>query len=417
MSRKERKWRRNGKPEHTDPDPANTRIWKTHKRILDVEKDDAFNSMKHEREQLNVALDEQTLQEQYSVKLARLIQRSGYCARNNILPLLREHLVSVDGKTVTDPNTKVCPLNQVLVHDSAAGTNKEIIVKEPTMWACNKFRNEPMGEFLSRMRVELSDNAIPICPLDDNTRGIQLLTNDAKIREYVEQLTLVQTFAFTVTGVVNPKRVASIRRGANIDGIHYPKMNIQAHKWNNSHYGLLEVTDVKNRLSDIKRRFRAMHWEVKHAMRIRYGSWKKSTLPVVKVDIPLKWRDKADVFWVGYAEAQKRILEKEEDGEAEYERLMEMMREAVEVEAPGAGEHEDDNISLDAFDDEFAYGDDGKPLGWTREEQLIIEGAEKLRAKHQRTLEASKETRRGKLQAKGRVKSRARTTADDFLFD
>ncbi|HEV3324037.1 MAG TPA: pseudouridine synthase [Puia sp.] len=118
--------------------------------------------------------------------LNKYISNGGICSRRDAADLIRQGKVTVNGKLITEPGTKVNPTDLVKV-----GAKKVTISNNFVYILLNKPKDyitttdDPLGRktVLDLIRPATTERVYPIGRLDRNTSGVLLLTNDGDLAQ------------------------------------------------------------------------------------------------------------------------------------------------------------------------------------------------------------------------------------------
>ena len=117
--------------------------------------------------------------------------------------------------------------------------------------------------------------------LDYNSQGLLLLTNNTKIKQYLEspKNRISRIYKVRVQGKINNALLIKIKKGVNINNILYKVKSIKVIKKNNSYNWLLiNLEEGKNQ--HIRKVFSKLGLTVNKLIRIQYGPYKLASLPV-----------------------------------------------------------------------------------------------------------------------------------------
>ena len=121
-----------------------------------------------------------------TLPLNKYIAHGGICSRRDAADLVRHGKVTVNGKPVTEPGTKVQPTDLVKVN------NKKVTISSNFVYILlNKPKDiittaeDPQGRrtVLDLIRPATTERVYPVGRLDRNTSGVLLLTNDGDLAQ------------------------------------------------------------------------------------------------------------------------------------------------------------------------------------------------------------------------------------------
>ncbi len=120
------------------------------------------------------------------IPLNKYISHSGVCSRRDAAELIRLGKVSVNGKPVIEPGTKVSPADQVKVNGKKVTMSRNfvyILLNKPKDYITTT--DDPQGRrtVLDLIRHATEERVYPVGRLDRNTSGVLLLTNDGDLAQ------------------------------------------------------------------------------------------------------------------------------------------------------------------------------------------------------------------------------------------
>jgi 23S rRNA pseudouridine2605 synthase len=121
-----------------------------------------------------------------TLPLNKYIAHGGICSRRDAADLIRIGKVSVNGKIVTEPGTKVLPTDTVKVNDKKVTISRNfvyILLNKPKDYITTT--DDPQGRktVLDLIRAATPERVFPVGRLDRNTSGVLLLTNDGDLAQ------------------------------------------------------------------------------------------------------------------------------------------------------------------------------------------------------------------------------------------
>ena len=219
------------------------------------------------------------------VALERALSKRGLASRSEARQLVRDGMVTVNGRPQTDPLASVHP-----EHDRLAIAGRP--AQAPRAWRTIAF-HKPRGTVTTRRDPEgrrtvfdvLGDTAVGLIAvgrLDLATAGLLLLTTDTQLAERLTNPAnqVVRRYAVTARGLVSDEDCAALERG--IADLRASRVIAGKRSRRETHL-VVELTEGKNR--EIRRLFDAIGKPVTRLLRVAYGPIELGGLQ------PGQWRD------------------------------------------------------------------------------------------------------------------------------
>jgi len=118
--------------------------------------------------------------------LNKYIAHAGVCSRRDAAELIKEGKVTVNGKPVTEPGTKVIATDTVKVNGKKVTMSRNfvyVLLNKPKDYITTT--DDPQGRktVLDLIRQATPERVFPVGRLDRNTSGVLLLTNDGDLAQ------------------------------------------------------------------------------------------------------------------------------------------------------------------------------------------------------------------------------------------
>ncbi|HVU98620.1 MAG TPA: pseudouridine synthase [Puia sp.] len=118
--------------------------------------------------------------------LNKYIAHSGVCSRRDAADLIKQGKVTVNGKLITEPGTKVMPADTVNVNGKKVTISHNlvyILLNKPKDYITTT--DDPQGRktVLQLIRQATTERVFPVGRLDRNTSGVLLITNDGDLAQ------------------------------------------------------------------------------------------------------------------------------------------------------------------------------------------------------------------------------------------
>ncbi|HEV3410949.1 MAG TPA: pseudouridine synthase, partial [Puia sp.] len=121
-----------------------------------------------------------------TLPLNKYISNGGICSRRDAAQLVRAGKVTVNGKLITEPGTKVHPSDTIKVSNKKVTISNNfvyILLNKPKDYITTT--EDPQGRrtVLDLIRPATTERVFPIGRLDRNTSGVLLFTNDGELAQ------------------------------------------------------------------------------------------------------------------------------------------------------------------------------------------------------------------------------------------
>jgi 23S rRNA pseudouridine2605 synthase len=206
--------------------------------------------------------------------LARALSKMGYCSRSHAAALIRDSRVSLNGRTVRDPE------NPVQIGRDRIKVDGAPIAEMPKVYlVMNKPRGAVTTASDEKRRKTVYDLLEPSLPwvgpvgrLDKASEGLLLLTNDS---EWAAKVTdpathLDKTYHVQVDQVADDRLLAKIARGTTVDGDHLGVKAARVLRRGEKN-SWLEVTLDEGKNRHIRRLLEALNVQVLRLVRVAVG--------------------------------------------------------------------------------------------------------------------------------------------------
>jgi 23S rRNA pseudouridine2605 synthase len=225
-------------------------------------------------------------------RIAKWLSRAGVASRRDAEALVAEGRVKMNNTPVTHPATFVTPGDMVVVDgrlvEAPERTRLWRYHKPPGLVTTHK---DPQG------RPAVFEKLPPTLPrvvsvgrLDLNSEGLLLLTNDGALARRLElpQHGWLRRYRVRAFGRVEPKALAALARGVEIDDVQYGPIEA----WLDSRKGdncWLSVALREGRNREVRRVMAHLGLTVSRLIRIAYGPFQLGKLPRGAVEeVPAK---------------------------------------------------------------------------------------------------------------------------------
>lgn len=216
-----------------------------------------------------------------TINITKIIAHSGLCSRRDAKELVMSGKVTVNGKRIYSPTTKVEEEDEIFVREK-----KLERVKEMQIWKFHK----PAGYITSNKDPQGRPTIFDILPrdlprlvsvgrLDMNSEGLLLMTNNGDLARYLELpcSMIERVYHVRVFGLVDEKRLKALEKGCVIDGIKYGEIHAKVIKRETSNTWIeFVLKEGKNR--EIRKILGDMGLSISRLKRVSYGDYKLGSI-------------------------------------------------------------------------------------------------------------------------------------------
>ena len=225
-------------------------------------------------------------------RIAKALARAGVCSRRDAERLIEEGRVSVNGKVLDTPATKVTAADRIVVD------GKPIRSAERTrIWRYYKPRGLVTTHKDEKGRPtvfeHLPDNlprVISVGRLDFNSEGLLLLTNDGSLARRLELPSngWTRRYRVRVFGKLEQADLDRLKKGVTIDGVAYgPVEAVLDRQQGGNAWATISLKEGKNR--EVRRLMEFIGVKVNRLIRVSFGPFHLGLLKEGAVDeVPYK---------------------------------------------------------------------------------------------------------------------------------
>ncbi len=215
------------------------------------------------------------------IPLNKYIAHGGICSRRDAAVLVKEGKVTVNGKTVTEPGTKVSPKDLIKVNDKKVTISRHfvyILLNKPKDYITTT--DDPQGRktVLSLIKGATTARVYPVGRLDRNTSGVLLLTNDGDLAQKLAhpKHEIKKVYHVSLDKPLTKADFDKIAAGIELeDGLASVDALAYADTKDKSQVGL-EIHSGRNRI--VRRIFEHLGYDVRNLDRVMYAGLTKKNV-------------------------------------------------------------------------------------------------------------------------------------------
>ena len=216
-----------------------------------------------------------------TMRLAKMIARSGACSRREAEEMIKQGRVTVDGVTIDNPAVNVEGDEKVLLDGE-----KLPQVQETRLWLYHKPAGLVTSHKDEKNRPTVFDNLPPNLPrvisvgrLDLNSEGLLLLTNNGELSRQLEMPSngWARRYKVRVFGNIDPAKLQGLQKGIVVDGVEYGSIKVDIETKNGANTWLL-VTLKEGKNREIRKVMKHLGLDVSRLIRLSYGPFQLGSL-------------------------------------------------------------------------------------------------------------------------------------------
>lgn len=208
------------------------------------------------------------------MRINKFLAESGVDSRRNCDKLIKDGLVSVNGKVCSlgaeiDENNDV-----VLVDGKRINQNKKFVyymMNKPKGYVCT-VKDDKGRKTVMDLLPSNTGRVFPVGRLDYDSEGLLIFTNDGDLSNRLMHPSseIPKTYLVKIEGTLDDESLNKLRKGVFIDGVKTKKCNIKiVDEFNGFTKYHVTVSEGKNR--EIRKMFLTQKKEVKFLKRIKIG--------------------------------------------------------------------------------------------------------------------------------------------------
>jgi len=215
------------------------------------------------------------------IPLNKYIAHGGICSRRDAAELIKQGKVTVNGKSVTEPGTKVLPTDLVKVNGKKVTISRNfvyVLLNKPKDYLTTM--DDPQGRrtVLDLIRSATTERVFPVGRLDRNTSGVLLLTNDGDLAQKLSHPSheIKKIYHVTLDKALTKADFDKIAGGVTLeDGPAFVDVLAYADPKDRAQVGL-EIHSGRNRI--VRRIFEHLGYDVRGLDRVMYAGLTKKNV-------------------------------------------------------------------------------------------------------------------------------------------
>lgn len=227
-----------------------------------------------------------------TMRIAKLIARSGICSRRTAEELIKQGRITVNGEVVNSPALNVEGTEKILFDGE-----KLPKTDNTRLWLYHKPAGLVTSHKDEKGRPTVFDNlpsglprVISVGRLDLNSEGLLLLTNNGELSRKLELPSngWVRRYKVRVFGDADPEKLKKLQNGIVVDGVEYGAIKVEIEtKQGANTWLVVSLNEGKNR--EIRKVMKHLGLEVSRLIRLSYGPFQLGNLKKGEVkEVPQK---------------------------------------------------------------------------------------------------------------------------------
>lgn len=219
--------------------------------------------------------------EQWPMRLNKYIAHCGICSRRQAAEYVKEGLVAVNGKVVTEPGVEVQPDDRITYKGQLVRPEDRkvyILMNKPKNVITTSDDEKGRKTVLDLLKGKIKERVYPVGRLDRDTTGLLLLTNDGDLAQKLAhpKHKVVKVYKVSLDRSLAPKDLETIREGLELEDGPAQVDSVFYYEEKKSEIGI-EIHIGKNRI--VRRIFEHLGYTVTALDRIFYAGLTKKDLP------------------------------------------------------------------------------------------------------------------------------------------
>jgi 23S rRNA pseudouridine2605 synthase len=215
-------------------------------------------------------------------RLHKVLAHAGFGSRRKCEQMIRDGLVQVDGKTVTEMGIKVDPGQNKIKCDGRylrAERKVVLLLNKPRRIICTT-QDEHGRKTVNDLMHGVRERVYPVGRLDSASQGMVVMTNDGDLTNRLThpRYGVSRTYHVVVQGEVTPETVEKMSRGVWLAEGKTGPIQVAIKKRDHG-MTILEATIHEGMNREVRRVFAKYGFKVKHLKRVKIGQLMLGQLP------------------------------------------------------------------------------------------------------------------------------------------
>lgn len=212
------------------------------------------------------------------IRINRFIAECGVASRRKADELIKEGLVKVNGRAVTELGVKIDPRSdEVRVKGrpvKAQGNKVYYMLNKPTQVLTTL--SDPEGRLtVGDLAAKIKERVFPVGRLDWDSEGLLLLTNDGDFAHYVAhpQKKVPKIYLAKVDGIPTDAQLDRLKKGVSIAGGGRVKAEYveRMNKGESKKYAWIKIAVDEGKNRQVRKMFEKIGYDVKRLKRVGIG--------------------------------------------------------------------------------------------------------------------------------------------------
>jgi len=212
--------------------------------------------------------------------LNKFLAHSGVAARREAADLIKEGLVKVNGKVVTEPGFKVSEKDEIQFRNKKVILEKTlvyILLNKPKDYLTTTDDPQKRKTVLDLVKKATKERIYPVGRLDRNTSGVLLLTNDGELSQKLTHPSneVKKVYAVKLDKPLTQNHFTQITDGLTLEDGPVQVDHLAFTGKDNTELGI-EIHSGRNRI--VRRIFESLGYDVKNLDRVMFAGLTKKNV-------------------------------------------------------------------------------------------------------------------------------------------